>query len=202
MVAEGELHAADGLYAEVLRHGIGIRDGFVSPSRLRGLICCAHLRQARGDFGAAQVGAGRERQQRHEIRGDQTCWLSEPVFDEERALLGELEQLRLDFNREAYLGLLDLELHYALYACGAGYARHLDQLRGQEQRRVAVILYLNEEWDTAAGGELRVFGAVDGHCDIEPVGGRLVCFLTAGREHAVLPARRDRWSISGWFRTR
>jgi SM-20-related protein len=38
--------------------------------------------------------------------------------------------------------------------------------------------------------------------DIEPLGGRLVCFLTAGREHEVLPAGRERLSISGWFRAR
>jgi Rps23 Pro-64 3,4-dihydroxylase Tpa1-like proline 4-hydroxylase len=30
----------------------------------------------------------------------------------------------------------------------------------------------------------------------------LVCFLAPGREHAVLATRRDRLSISGWFRTR
>ena len=30
----------------------------------------------------------------------------------------------------------------------------------------------------------------------------LVCFLTADREHEVLTARRERLSISGWFRAR
>ncbi len=38
--------------------------------------------------------------------------------------------------------------------------------------------------------------------DVEPLGGRLVCFLTAGREHEVLPAQRERFSISGWYRER
>jgi Rps23 Pro-64 3,4-dihydroxylase Tpa1-like proline 4-hydroxylase len=29
-----------------------------------------------------------------------------------------------------------------------------------------------------------------------------VCFLTPGCEHEVLPTRRERLSISGWFRSR
>jgi len=47
-----------------------------------------------------------------------------------------------------------------------------------------------------------LFDAAGCHRDIEPIAGRLVCFLTPGREHAVLATRRDRLSISGWFRTR
>jgi SM-20-related protein len=115
--------------------------------------------------------------------------------------LREFEQLRLELNRRAYLGLFDLELHYAWYPPGAGYQRHVDQPHGRAQRRVSVLLYLNEAWTPAAGGELRMFDAA-GHRDIEPVAGRLVCFLTANREHAVLPTQRDRLSISGWFRAR
>jgi SM-20-related protein len=67
---------------------------------------------------------------------------------------------------------------------------------------VSLVLYLNEDWAPAAGGELRIFDAADDHRDIEPIAGRLVYFLTPGREHAVLPTQRDRLSISGWFRVR
>jgi SM-20-related protein len=49
---------------------------------------------------------------------------------------------------------------------------------------------------------LRIYGPDDQHVDVEPLAGRLVCFLTPGREHEVLPARRERYSISGWFRGR
>ena len=38
--------------------------------------------------------------------------------------------------------------------------------------------------------------------DIEPVAGRLVLFLTERREHAVMPTRRPRLSLTGWFRSR
>jgi SM-20-related protein len=116
--------------------------------------------------------------------------------------LAELERLRLELNREAMLGLFELELHYAWYPPGAGYARHVDQPLGRAQRRVSVVLYLNQDWTPEAGGELRIFDAADGHRDIEPIAGRLVFFLTPGREHAVLPTQRDRLSVSGWFRHR
>jgi SM-20-related protein len=59
-------------------------------------------------------------------------------------------------------------------------------------------LYLNESWTPDSGGELRIFDGDEAR-DIEPLAGRLVCFLSAGREHAVLPTRRDRLSVSGWF---
>ncbi len=182
--------------------GITVRDEFLSRSRVRELVECLEMRRSRGEFGAARVGAEAGRQRREEIRGDWTCWLAEPLSPAERAVLNDLEGLRLRLNREGFLGLFDLEAHYACYPPGAGYARHVDQPRGREQRRVSVIVYLNEHWEPEAGGQLRIFGTDGGHRDVEPLAGRLVCFLTAGREHAVLPARHDRLSISGWFRCR
>jgi SM-20-related protein len=182
--------------------GISIRDHFLAPSQIRSLVDCAHLRRKRGDFGAARIGGGRSLQRREEIRGDSTCWIIPPLLPAERTLVEEFERLRLELNREALLGLFELELHYAWYPPGTGYARHVDQPQGRAQRRVSLVLYLNEEWTPAAGGELRIFDAADRHRDIEPIAGRLVCFLTPGREHAVLPTQRDRLSVSGWFRAR
>jgi SM-20-related protein len=182
--------------------GISVRDQFLAPSQIRALVDCAKLRRERGDFEAARIGGERSLQRREDIRGDSTCWIVPPLLAAEQALLEELERLRLELNTQAWLGLFELELHYAWYPSGAGYARHVDQPLGRQQRQVSLVLYLNEGWTPAAGGELRMFDAAGGHRDIEPIAGRLVCFLTPGREHAVLATRRDRLSISGWFRTR
>jgi SM-20-related protein len=236
------------LAAAVLGRGLAVVDGYVSPSRVRELIDCAARRRGRGDFRAARTGTPRaecaqrdaairgdhlrgDRDQGDRIRGDRICWLEEPLFPAERALLADLDSLRLMLNREAVLGAFDLEAHYADYPPGAGYARHVDQLQGRSQRVVSLVLYLNETWRPGAGGELRLFdggdggaadggagnggagdggagdggasdGAAGGYRDIEPVAGRLVCFLTAAREHAVLPTRDPRLSITGWFRRR
>lgn len=188
--------------AELRVDGISVRDRFLAPSQIRALANCANLRHERGDFEAARIGGERSLQRREDIRGDSTCWIVPPLLSAEQALVEELERLRLALNTQAWLGLFELELHYAWYPPGAGYARHVDQPLGREQRQVSLVLYLNEDWTPAAGGELRIFDAAGGCRDIEPIAGRLVCFLTPGREHAVLPTRRDRLSISGWFRAR
>lgn len=191
-----------GVDAALWMDGISVRDQFLSPGQTRALAECANLRRERGDFTAARIGGGRKLQRREEIRADSICWLVPPLLPPEETLLQELERLRLELNSQAWLGLFELELHYAWYSPGGGYARHLDQPRGQVQRQVSLVLYLNEGWVPAAGGELRIFDSGGGHRDIEPTAGRLVCFLTPGREHSVLATRRDRLSISGWFRAR
>ena len=182
--------------------GISIRDQFLAPSQVRALVECAHLRRARGDFEAARIGNDRSLQRREEIRGDSICWITPPLFPAEQALLAEFEYLRLELNREGLLGLFELELHYAWYPPGAGYSRHVDQPHGRVQRQVSLVLYLNENWTPAAGGELRFFDAAGRHRDVEPIAGRLVHFLTPGREHEVLPTQSDRLGVTGWFRAR
>jgi SM-20-related protein len=183
-------------------NGISIRDQFLASAQIQSLMQCAQARQARGDFAPARVGSPTGAQRRADIRGDFTCWLREPLFPAERSLMNQFEELRMELNREAYLGLFELELHYARYPPGAGYARHVDQPFGSSQRKVSLVLYLNADWAPHHGGVLRIHQTDDRALDIDPLGGRLVCFLTPGREHEVLQARRERLSISGWFRGR
>jgi SM-20-related protein len=182
--------------------GISIRDQFAFDAEVLALRDCARAREARGDFAPARVGAQGKEWRRDNIRGDFTCWLSEPLLPPERLLLQRMEEMRLQLNRDAFLGLFELELHYARYPAGAAYRRHVDQPQGSTQRKLSLVLYLNSEWQSTDGGVLRLHNADDGFVDVEPIAGRLVCFLTSGREHEVLEARRERLSISGWFRGR
>ncbi len=187
--------------------GIAVQDGYLDAARVRALRECLQERRDRGDFAAARIGRDATLQNNPAVRGDRTCWLSEPLYPAERDLMAALEQLRAQLNRDLYLGLFELELHYAWYPPGAGYARHVDQPRGSDARRLSLILYLNEAWQAGDGGELTLYGgALAGGADaarqLEPLAGRLVCFLTQGREHAVLAASRDRYSLSGWYRAR
>ena len=193
---------AAAIAAALCAQGLIVEDRYLDEAQVRELAACAQMRLARGEFAPARIGAARAVQRREEIRGDCTCWLPEPLFPAETALMSTLEQLRLALNRHATLGLFDLELHYARYAPGAGYARHVDQPQGRDQRRVSVVLYLNSEWDVAHGGSLRIFDGAVARRDVEPIGGRMVCFLTAGLEHEVLPSSRARLSVTGWFRVR
>jgi len=197
-----DVEAAARLLEGLRATGVAVGDGFLSASEVRALAECAKTRRERGEFAAARVGVGRKLQRREEIRGDFTCWLARPLFEPEAQLLEALERLRLELNRGAMLGLFDLELHYAWYPPGAGYARHVDRPQNRDARLISLVLYLNEGWGPLDGGALRCFDGLEAPCDIDPIGGRLVMFLSEGREHAVLPARRQRLSLTGWFRGR
>jgi SM-20-related protein len=188
--------------ASLAAEELAIQDGFLTPAASRELVSCIRERDERGELAPARVGGPGAARRRTEIRGDSVCWIEAPLLAAEERLLARLEELRLALNRTLQLGLFDLELHYACYPAGAGYARHVDQPRGRERRCVSLVVYLNETWTSGAGGELRIVEPSGGHRDIEPIAGRLVCFMSAGREHQVLPARRERLSISGWYSTR
>lgn len=190
------------LAAELVSSGISVQDAFLPPSEAAQLRACMSQREAQGDFAAARVGGAGAERRLQAIRGDFTCWLSEPLLPPESRLWDRLEQLRMELNREAFLGLFELEAHYAKYPPGAGYARHVDQPSGSRQRQLSLIIYLNSEWCSADGGALRIHRGTQDFLDVAPLEGRLACFLTADREHEVLPAARERLSISGWFRAR
>jgi SM-20-related protein len=188
--------------ADLSARGVSIRDRFASGAEVSALRECAWSREARGEFAPARVGRQGAERRRESVRGDFTCWLSAPLLPPERLLLERMEELRRQLNRDAYLGLFELELHYARYPAGAAYSRHVDQPLGSAQRKLSLVLYLNPGWQCADGGVLRIHNAHGGFVDVEPIAGRLICFLTPGREHEVLEARRERLSISGWFRGR
>ncbi|MEW5770738.1 MAG: 2OG-Fe(II) oxygenase [Pseudomonadota bacterium] len=165
--------------------------------------CLAAL--ARGEFHAAGVGRGEEAAVRGEIRGDQVLWIDEATAGAAlQAALRRLDELRLAVNRELYLGLFDLELHFAAYPPGAGYQRHLDRFRDDDRRALTVILYLNPpDWSAADGGQLLFWPGEDAEpLEIAPAGGTLVTFLSERFWHQVQPARRQRLSLTGWFRRR
>jgi SM-20-related protein len=163
----------------------------------------ARRRDATGDFHAARIGRGKDRVVRSDVRGDRTLWLDEQApAPAEIPLWRMLETLRVALNESAYLGLFAFEGHYALYPPGAFYRRHRDCFRDDDARVLSCVIYLNEAWTMTDGGVLRLHVSAGDARDILPVGGTLVCFLADRYEHEVLPARRERLTITGWFRRR
>ncbi|PAW60690.1 MAG: hypothetical protein B9S37_08055 [Verrucomicrobiia bacterium Tous-C3TDCM] len=163
--------------------------------------------RARGDLHRAGVGRGDDMIVREEIRSDSVSWLDEqtPSVDLSRYQI-LLEKMRKSLNQEFYLGLLDFEGHFAVYPAAGFYKAHLDRPQGTSDRTVAVILYLNEHWQPGDGGELRIWtnrGEKDGpFVMVQPQMGTMVCFLAEHFWHEVLPAHKERMSITGWFRQR
>ena len=190
------------LYADLAGAGLGLIDDYLPAKRVRALAACAEARRACGGFRAARIGAPERMRKDAAVRGDSTCWLDAPLAPAELQLFADLEALRLELNRELGLGLFELEAHYARYPAGAAYQRHVDQPQGRGRRLLSLVLYLNEGWDAASGGQLRLFEAGAAPVDVLPIAGRLVCFLSSGREHEVLPSMRARWSVTGWFLSR
>lgn len=137
------------------------------------------------------------------LRGDSTRWfLPEALTAPQQAFVDRLDRLRVALSRQLMLGLVDTESHYAVYPAGAGYARHLDQLRLSDARVVSAVFYLNAGWQDVEGGALRLYLANAVHRDIYPRAGTLVLFLSGQFEHEVLPATRQRMSIACWMRQR
>lgn len=153
-------------------------------------------------FREARIGRGAQVQQEKAIRSDSLCWL-EPPMPAGGAYLRWMDGLRETLNRELFLGLTEFEAQYAHYPVGAFYKRHVDRHRDSNARVVSAVLYLNPDWPADAGGELVMFDAAEKEqFRLAPVGGTLVLFMSADMPHEVLPARQERWSIAGWFRTR
>jgi SM-20-related protein len=169
----------------------------------------ALARDARANVSAfrpAGIGAGERHALRPGVRGDSTLWLEPPGRSgAQRAALARFEALRLALNRDLQLGLFDFECHFAVYPLGAGYRRHMDRFRDDERSRsriLSCVLYLNRHWLPEDGGQLRLHLPHAAALDILPEAGTLVAFFSDRFEHEVVPARRERLSLTGWFRRR
>lgn len=152
-----------------------------------------------------QAGIGRENNFHIEqsIRSDEISWFDENnLTPSQQKFLNITQQLQEAINQRLYLGLFELEVHFALYAPNAFYKRHLDQHKNQDTRVITLIAYLNENWEKDDGGELQLYLKNGQTLSVEPHAGILVCFLSADFEHEVLPAKRERASLTGWFRKR
>ncbi|MEJ2534709.1 MAG: 2OG-Fe(II) oxygenase [Gammaproteobacteria bacterium] len=150
------------------------------------------------DFHAAAVGRGPDEQRNRFVRRDRIHWLNErdPSLECWRDWT---ESLRLHLNERLFLGLFSFESHLAHYRPGDFYRTHLDAFRGEANRVVSLVCYLNEDWTEGDGGEL-VLHTDLGAVTVAPVHRTVVLFLSEEMPHEVRPARRDRYSVAGWFR--
>src|SRR5579863_695403 len=182
-------------------HDWSVQEGFLAPPRISALRHEAEALRAQGAFHAAGIGPGAERHT--DIRGDEILWFEGDMAPQASSLVcRELEALRFAVNAASYLGLGEFEGHYAAYPPGTAYARHLDGFRDNNRRALSLVLYLNEAWSAEDGGALRLCPEGESSVMVLPRGGTLVCFLSERVQHEVLPARRMRLSLTGWFRRR
>lgn len=183
---------ADGLADK----GYAVIDNFISDADCQDVLNLDLFREER----LKKAGIGKENKQIVEgIRGDFIHWIDKTIAPAAiKSYTDRLDALRLFLNQNLYLSLKDYEVHLALYPAGSFYKRHLDQFKSDDHRKLSVILYLNEQWTEADGGQLRMY-LQNETLDFLPLAGRLVCFRSDLIEHEVLPATRIRKSITGWM---
>ena len=160
------------------------------------------LASAPASFRPAGIGRLEQRDHNRFVRTDEIAWI-EGHTAATRAWLAWTEQLRLELNRALLLGLFSFESHFAHYAPGAFYRRHLDAFKGETNRILSLVAYLNHDWAPDDGGELVIYREPAAGMEplrVTPAFGTLVAFLSEDFPHEVLPARRDRYAIAGWYR--
>jgi|SRR6267378_8676239 len=186
---------ADGLAEQ----GYAIIDQFIAPSEVASILRLDAFKGGLLQFKKAGIGKQREKKVYESIRGDYVQWIDRHTAGQElKVYLDQLDKMISYINQSLFQSLKDFELHLTIYPAGSYYKRHLDQFKGDDHRRLSVIFYLNEAWKEEEGGQLRLH-LPNGPLDVSPIGGRLVCFRSDTIEHEVLPATRDRLSITGWI---
>lgn len=157
-----------------------------------------------GRFTQAAVGHGSTKSVHTHIRGDSTLWLEDTQDSALQTEVSEfLQNFMQELNQGLYLGLKRFESHFALYPPGAGYQKHIDNHQGLSHRRITFVLYLNENWQTADGGELSLYDPKNPDIktnSIKPQLGNLLLFRSELFPHQVEESFKVRKSLTGWFR--
>ncbi|QFT55032.1 2OG-Fe(II) oxygenase [Microbulbifer sp. THAF38] len=149
----------------------------------------------------AGIGRGDDYLRNEFVRTDEICWITGESATG-RDWLNWAGQLQVYLNRRLFLGLFSFESHFAHYRPGDYYKRHYDAFRGEANRVLSLVVYLNPGWNTADAGELVLYKDEQDRAGtkVTPLMGTVVTFLSEEFPHEVLPANRDRYSIAGWFR--
>ncbi|CAM5183603.1 hypothetical protein CDEF62S_04649 [Castellaniella defragrans] len=198
------MNSCDEIIRLLNQQGWAVSDTAVSPQWQAGLLAYSQDLWAEGHFRAGEIGRGVQSRLLPEVRGDWIHWIEPESPQGEHPFFSWMTQFREALNAQFSMGLRSQEFHFARYAEGKGYQKHIDQHRGTDHRKVSIVLYLNPQWDAADGGELCLYQPYKPDVEMQrilPLGARLAVFVSGMIPHAVLPCRRPRWSIAGWLRT-
>lgn len=173
--------------------GFSIIDDAYSPAYLNALVeeCLTHLNQ----FRAAGIQNGVVSQ----IRSDHILWL-EGQLPYAQQHIDALMQLSHSLNQAFYLGIREVEAHFACYNAGEFYALHRDNPQGKNGRLISSVYYLHQTWQNDWGGELRLQDKQGIWHIIVPQPNRIALFQS-DLLHEVLASKQQRLSITAWLRS-
>ncbi len=154
-----------------------------------------------GVLQSAGIGRGEQHQLNNSVRRDEIKWL-DGRSESQIQYFEAMRTLQTEMNRALFLGLFEYECHYALYPEGGFYKTHRDSFKGQANRMVTTVLYLNPNWQDDWGGELVLYDDFETLqlAKIKPEMGKMVIFMSEQIPHEVLPTKQPRASVAGWFR--
>ena len=170
-------------------------DNFLSNDDLKHLLNYF----SKAEFKKAAIGSSGNEKIIGEIRGDYTHWLDNREDVSLQFLFKQLDEVKTLLNKYCYLSLSSYEFHLALYPIGSFYKKHLDQFSNRNNRMISLILYLNENWLTGDGGELKIYPSHPSPSLIAPLLNRCVMFRSDTLLHEVLEANKPRKSLTGWM---
>lgn len=152
-------------------------------------------------YADAGIGRGEDFLKTDFVRTDEICWIT-GESDAGKQWIDWTTRLQRFLNQRLFLGLFSFESHFAHYSPGAYYKRHYDAFRGEANRILSVVTYLNPAWCHTDGGELVLYRDDQDRegLKVVPLYGTVAVFLSEEFPHEVLPASRDRYSVAGWFR--
>lgn len=196
----------DAITQDIIDKGYSIRP-YALPENLAYLLSKHVSTLPDNKFKRAGIGRAQDHTINDFIRTDEICWIT-GNSEAGAAWIKWTESLRIFLNKRLFLGLFSFESHFAHYAKGDFYKKHKDAFTGEGNRMLSVVVYLNQHWSPDDGGELVIYdknlpksSILDNSTiKVTPNFGTIVVFLSEDFPHEVLAAKRDRYSIAGWFR--
>lgn len=136
----------------------------------------------------------------NQIRSDHILWINDGELPLAQQHLDYLKQLGQIFNQNFYLGIKEVEAHFACYNIGEFYGQHRDNPHKKNNRMISSVFYLHDQWESDWGGELRLQDRLDQWHTISPQPNRITIFQS-DLLHEVLVSKQQRLSITAWLRS-
>eukprot|EP00960_Hanusia_phi_P034113 750861-Hanusia_phi.AAC.1 len=123
---------AETIVDKLASHGIVVVSNFLSQEHLEGMQVELSEKMGQGMFKDADIGRGKDQKHRPDVRGDKIAWINGVHDVSSQAslqVLKDLELIRQLINQRLFLGVFELECHFASYSPGTFYVKHVDQVR-------------------------------------------------------------------------
>ncbi|MFV5489716.1 2OG-Fe(II) oxygenase [Acinetobacter sp. ASP199] len=185
--------SVDQILDDLDQHGFSIIDNAYDQTYVEQLIAECTDNLARFRDAAIQNGVVSN------IRSDHILWLTEDLKISNQHVQ-TLHALSYELNRAFFLGIKDVEAHFACYNAGEFYALHRDNPQGKNGRMISAVYYLHDEWQDDWGGELHLQDKNEQWHILQPKPNRIAMFQS-DLLHEVVKAKHQRLSITAWLRS-